>query len=198
MKRLSAIAMGLFIAGATAFSVSHQVAAQTAAAWGTLIDGTKGLDNFIQRGNANWRVMDDGIGANAGNGFLVSKESYQDFRIRAEVWVDTPANSGIFIRCENPNNPGANTCYEVNIFDTRPGQEYATGAIVNVAKVIGQPKAGGKWNTMEIVAKGPQMTITFNGVKSAEGMDTKNPRGRFALQYGGGLVKFRKVEIQPM
>ena len=103
MKRLSAIAMGLFIAGATAFSVSHQVAAQTAAAWGTLIDGTKGLDNFIQRGNANWRVMDDGIGANAGNGFLVSKESYQDFRIRAEVWVDTPANSD---RCSRMRQAG--------------------------------------------------------------------------------------------
>ena len=195
MKIRTIAAMGLLLAGATAFGVAQ---GQTAAAWGTLIDGTKGLENFTPTGNANWRVMDDGIGANLGGGFLVSKESYQDFRIRAEVWVDTPANSGIFIRCQNPNNIGGNGCYEVNIFDTRPGAEYATGAIVNVAKVIGAPKAGGKWNVMEIVAKGPQMTITFNGVKSAEGMDTKNPRGRFALQYGAGLVKFRKLEIQPM
>ena len=165
---------------------------------GTLLDGTKGMDNFRPVGNANWRVMDDGIGANLGNGFLVSKESYADFKIRAEIWVDTPANSGIFIRCQNPGNIGADTCYEVNIFDTRPGQEYATGAIVNVAKVIGQPKAGGKWNVLEIQAKGPQMTIMLNGVKTAEASDTKNPRGRFALQYGAGLVKFRKVEISPM
>jgi hypothetical protein len=198
MKRRSAFAMGLLFAGVAAFSVSHQVSAQTAAAWGVLLDGTKGMENFTPTGNANWRTMEDSIGANSGGGFLVSKESYQDFRIRAEIWVDTPANSGIFIRCQNPNNPGANICYEVNVFDTRPGAEYATGAIVNVAKVIGAPKAGGKWNTMEIVAKGQQMTITFNGVKSAEGMDTKNPRGRFALQYGGGLVKFRKVEITPL
>jgi hypothetical protein len=186
--------MSLLLAGAAAFGVAQ---GQTPAAFGTLIDGTKGLENFTQVGNANWRVMDDGIGANMGNGFLVTKESYQDFRLRAEVWVDTPANSGIFIRCQNPNNIGGNGCYEVNIFDTRPGAEYATGAIVNVAKVIGAPKGGGKWNVMEIVAKGPQMTITFNGVKSAEGSDAKNPRGRIGLQYGAGLVKFRKLEIQP-
>ena len=158
MKKYAYAAAGLLIAGTAAFGVAH---GQTAAAWGTLLDGTKGMDNFRPVGNANWRVMDDGIGANLGNGFLVSKESYVDFKIRAEIWVDTPANSGIFIRCQNPNNIGGNSCYEVNVFDTRPGPEYGTGAIVNIAKVIGQPKAGGKWNVLEIVAKGPQMTITF-------------------------------------
>jgi hypothetical protein len=86
----------------------------------------------------------------------------------------------------------------VNIFDTRPGQEYATGAIVNIAKVIGSPKAANQWNVLEIEAKGPQMTIMLNGVKTAEGSDSKHPRGRFALQYGGGTVKFRKVEINPL
>ena len=191
MKTRFIAAMAL-VAATAAFGIAQ---GQTNAAFGTLIDGTKGMENFTQVGNANWRPMGDSIGASIGGGYLVTKESYADFRLRAEVWVDTPANSGIFIRCANPNNIGANTCYEVNIFDTRPGQEYATGAIVNVAKVIGQPKAGGKWNVMEIIAKGPMMTIMFNGVKTAEASDTKNPRGRIALQYGNGDVKFRKVEI---
>ena len=137
----------------------------------------------------------DSIGASIGNGYLVTKESYGDFRLRAEVWVDTPANSGIFIRCQNPGDIGANTCYEVNLFDTRPGQEYATGGIVNTARVIGQPKAGGKWNVMEIIAKGPMLTVMLNGVKTAEASDPKLPQGRIALQYGNGDVKFRKVEI---
>ena len=35
-------------------------------------------------------------------GFLVSKASYGDFELRAEVWVTPDANSGIFIRAENP------------------------------------------------------------------------------------------------
>src|ERR1051326_3988911 len=119
--------------------------AQTAAAFGTLLDGTKGMENFIPIGNANWRDMGDSIGANAGNGFLVSKESYKDFRLRAEVWTDNPnANSGIFIRAQNPAQVGGGSAYEVNVYDARPGPEYATGSIVNVAKVIGQPKSAGQ------------------------------------------------------
>jgi hypothetical protein len=169
---------------------------QTASAFGTLLDGTKGMENFNQAGNANWRAMDGAIGANLGNGFLVSKESYGDFRLRAEVYTDNPdANSGIFIRCQNPNNIGGASCYEVNVFDNRPGGEYATGSIVNVAKKIGNPRSAGQWGVLEIIAKGPQMTIMWNGVKSAEASDAKFPQGRFALQYGSGTVKFRKVEV---
>jgi hypothetical protein len=45
----------------------------------------------------------DGVAvAEIGNGHLVSKESCGDFQLKAEFWVDTVANSGIFIRCEDP------------------------------------------------------------------------------------------------
>jgi hypothetical protein len=60
---------------------------QTQAAWGTLLNGTNGLQNFEQAGNANWRVMEDGIAPDLGNGFLVTKESYQGLPESApEVW----------------------------------------------------------------------------------------------------------------
>ena len=58
--------------------------------------------------------------------YLVSKESYGDFQIRAEFWVDSDANSGIFIRAQNPEKIGADTSYEVNIFDKRPDPSYGT------------------------------------------------------------------------
>jgi len=32
--------------------------------------------------------------------YLVSKNSYKDFEIRAEFWTDEEANSGIFLRCD--------------------------------------------------------------------------------------------------
>jgi hypothetical protein len=194
MKARLSIAAALGLAGALGAAE-----AQTQAAWGSLLNGTNGLQNFEREGNANWRVMEDGIGANLGNGHLVTKESYRDFRIVAEVWVDTPAaNSGIFIRCQDPEDIGANSCYEVNVFDTRPGQEYATGGIVNTARVIGGPhSAAGKWNTLEIIAKGPQLTVMFNGMKTSEATDTRFGQGRISLQYGSGTVKFRKFEIQP-
>ena len=192
--RMIALALGL--AGMAAFGAAQ---AQTQAAWGMLINGTKGLENFIPEGNANWRVMEDGIGATQGNGHLVSKESYKDFRIVVEMWVDERHNSGIFIRCQEPDDIGADSCYEVNVFDTRPGQEYATGGIVDTARVIGGPhRAAGKWNTIEITARGPQLTVMFNGVKTAEANTTKHGQGRVTIQYGAGTVKVRKFEIQPL
>ncbi len=196
MKTRMIVALALGVAGAAAFGTAQ---GQTQAAWGTLINGTKGLENFVQEGNANWRVMEDGIGATQGNGHLVTKESYKDFRIVAEVWVDEGHNSGIFIRCQDPGDIGADSCYEVNVFDTRPGQEYATGGIVDTAKVIGGPhRAAGKWNTLEITARGPQLTVMFNGMKTAEATDMKHGQGRVTLQHGAGTVKFRKFEIQPL
>jgi len=54
----------------------------------------------------------------------------------------TDANSGIFIRCEDPKKPGAKICYECNIFDTWPDPSYGTGAIVYHAEV--NPMTGGK------------------------------------------------------
>lgn len=85
----------------------------------------------------------------------------------------------------------------MNIFDQRPDPTYGTGAIVNVAKVSPMPKAGGHWNTYEITAKGPTFTVTLNGIRTVDNaQDNKFASGRIALQYGAGVVKFRKVEIR--
>jgi hypothetical protein len=35
------------------------------------------------------------------------------------------------------------------------------------------PKAGGKWNTFEITAKGPQLTVVLNGTKTVDMQDSK-------------------------
>jgi hypothetical protein len=59
------------------------------------------------------------------------------------------------------------------------------------------PKAGGHWNTYEITAKGPTFTVTLNGIRTVDNaQDNKFSSGRIALQYGAGVVKFRKVEIR--
>src|SRR5438552_8032926 len=197
MKRFSAIVAGVaLVAGGFCLTAS----AQRGGAWTTLFDSkSKNLDSFNLVGDANWRIVDGAAQADKGmGGYLVTKQSYGDFEIKAEFWVDTPANSGIFIRCDNGQMPGGQGCYEVNIFDTRPDPAYATGAIVNVAKVATPIKAAGKWNTYEIRAQGPHMTVTLNGVKTADAMDAKHPRGPFALQYGAGVVKFRNVQVRPL
>jgi len=113
-------------------------------------------------------------------------------------WVDDDANSGVFIRCENPQQITAMNAYEVNVYDKRPDQTYATGAIVDVAKPLQPMKAGGKWNTFEITAQGPHMVVVLNGTKTVDVQNSAHARGAIGLQYGAGVVKFRLVQIKPL
>ena len=201
MKRLSAIAIALLVVGFTVFGCAQQPYGD-GAGWTTLLDGTS-LDNWNRVGDANWRLVDGAAVADKGNGFLVSKNAYTDFQIRAEFWADDDANSGIFIRLSDPQKITSVTSYEVNIFDKRPDPTYGTGAIVGVAKVVPMPKAGGKWNVYEITAKGAQLTVVLNGMRTVDVQDGKHASGPFALQYapGGneaGVIKFRKVQIRPL
>jgi len=180
--------------------------------WETLIDGEKGLENFDRVGDANWRAEGGAIVADKGkSGFLVSKRSYKDFEIRAEFYAEADTNSGVYLRCSSRQKLSGNkadTCYEVNIWDTRPDPSYGTGAIVDVAAVPVplQNKAGGRWNTYEITAKGPLMTARLNGVETASGQHTKLPEGPIGLQYAaggangaqGGPIKWRRVQIRPL
>ena len=170
--------------------------------WTTLYDGNSNLNGWTQVGDANWRLQDGLLQADflssKGPSYLVSKKVYNDYQIHAEFWVDSETNSGIFIRCQDPAKIDAALCYEVNIWDTRPDPSYGTGAIVDVAKVNPMPKAGGQWNTMEITAKGSQLTVKLNGVVTANVSDSKHAKGNVALQYGSGIVKFRKVLIRPL
>jgi hypothetical protein len=174
--------------------------------WITLVDGTtKSLENWNRLGDANWRIEDGALVADKGQGgFLVSKTSYKDFQIRAEFWADHNTNSGIFIRAADPKKIGAVSSYEVNIYDQRPEPKYGTGAIVDFAVVSPMPKAGGKWNTFLITAKGSQLTVVLNGQQTVNIADSKFAQGPFALQFGnhgkepGGAIKWRKVEIRPL
>ena len=60
------------------------------------------------------------------------------------------------------------------------------------------PKAAGKWNAFEITAQGPHLVVVLNGQKTVDAQDSKHAGGPIALQYGSGVVKFRKVQIKPL
>jgi len=202
MNRWSSITTGLFVIALTVFGCASQPSGQADAGWITLIDGASGLDNWTRVGDANWRAVDGAIQADKktdkASSFLLSKNSYTDFRIRVEFWVSDDANSGIYMRCADPKNLTDKTCYEANIYDQRPDPTYGTGAVVHIAAVSPMPKAGGKWNTYDITVKGTRLTVTLNGVRTADVQDSKLASGPIALQYAAGVVKFRKVQINPL
>jgi hypothetical protein len=200
MKRLSIAAAALALG-----ACSSMPSWVPGSGWTTLIDGDKGLENFVRVGDANWRAEDGAIVADKGKGgFLMSKNSYGNYDLRVEFWADPSANSGIYMRCADANNLNDKSCYEANIFDQRPDQTYATGGIVHRGKVLQPVKAGGKWNVYEIAARGPKMTVVLNGTKTSEIDNVGNPSGPIALQFGnqpkipGGAIKFRKVQIRPL
>jgi len=199
MQRSSILAAAI-LAGTATFQFATMASGESGG-WVTLLDDSNKGD-WSEVGRANWTMKDGALTADKLDGkdlsYLVSKNSYKDFQIRAEFWVDEEANSGIFLRCDQPDKIDSKICYEVNIFDKRPDPSYGTGAIVDVAKVDPMPKAAGKWNTYEITAQGPHLTIVLNGQKTADVEDSKHLSGHFALQYGSGAVKFRKVEIEPL
>jgi hypothetical protein len=202
MKVLSATAAALLAVAAVLGCATQS----PGAGWITLVDGTpKSLENWNRLGDANWRVEDGALVADKGKGgHLVSKNSYKDFQIRAEFWADHNTNSGIFIRAQDPNKVGAANAYEVNIYDQRPEPKYGTGGIVDFAAVSPMPKAGGKWNTYLITARGSRITVVLNGQQTVDLTDSKFASGPFTLQFGnhgkepGGAIKWRRVEIRPL
>jgi hypothetical protein len=204
MNRASRIIAASLIISLTGFGCAHQAGQN----WATLIDGEKGLENWDQSGDANWRAEGGAIVADKGKGgHLVSKKTYKDFELYAEFWADHTTNSGIYMRCADRNKISDKSCYEANIFDMRADQTYATGGIVHRGPVKSPaPRAGGKWNVYEITAKGPELVVKFNGQVTSRITDSALPSGPITLQFGnrppkgepGGAIKWRKVRVREL
>ena len=193
MKYSSMFVLGICVFGLLSVAPVQDVSAQ--GGWTTLFDGSN-LNNFNPIGDANWEIADGAVGADSGSGFLVTKESYADFELTLEFWVDEPANSGIFVRCADAMSVTDRNSYEVNIYDTRADQTYRTGGIVHIAAPNSVIMTAGKWNSYEIKAQGSRLMVTLNGEDMVDVQDTQFADGPIALQYGAGIVKFRNVRVR--
>jgi hypothetical protein len=200
-RRPFALAIGLIIAVA-AIHAAPQAAGQTGPGWVSLFDGKTIGDEWQRVGETNWRVEDGAIVADKRTSkdpaYLVTRTKYKDFQVHVEFWASDDANSGIFLRCQDPASIADRSCYEANIFDQRKDPTYGTGGIVYFVEVNPMPKAGGKWNTYEITARGRQITVVLNGTKTAELHNGLFAEGALALQHGEGVIKFRKVAVKPL
>jgi hypothetical protein len=165
--------------------------------WQTLFDGSD-FSHWNLIGDANWRLVNDYAEADSGNGYLVSKEDYDNFELTLEFWVTLEANSGVFLRCQDPQQIAADNCYEVNVYDTRPDQTYRSGSIVDVAPPSTVINTGGRWNAFRIVAQGSHLQVELNGEPTVDVQDDQLSTGPIALQYGAGTVIFRNVRLRSL
>ena len=158
------------------------------------------LSNWKQVGAAIWKVSDRQISVAdpKADGMLVTKEKYSNFKLSLEFWVDEKVNSGVFIRCSDAEKITPFSCYEMNIWDQHPKQEYRTGSIVTlVSPPLAQVETVNKWNKYEIIAAQNNILVTVNGIVTARLDDTKHSSGYIALQSSNkGTVRFRNISLE--
>ena len=167
--------------------------------WAVLFAGHD-LMTFNQLGDANWEIVDGVVGADDRGepGWLVTKSAWTDFHIRVEFQASAESNSGIFVRCEDPNGVSAESCYEINVFDQNENPANRTGSIVAHAAPTVSVMAGDAWNTYDIIAEGTSLTVELNGTVTAQLEDDTHASGYIGLQSNGGPIKFRDVRIRPL
>jgi hypothetical protein len=197
--RNSAAALAILGLLAACGGESPEADAGVGSEWQNLLSGDS-LAGWTELGDANWRFEEGAIVADESSevSFLVSDGAYSDFELELEFWVDTDANSGVFLRCSDRSEITDTSCYEANIFDTRADQTYRTGAIVNVAEPAEFVYTGGQWNRYRLRAEGQRLQVELNGRALVDVEDGQLASGPFALQYGMGTVKFRNVRIRAL
>ncbi|MFC3881310.1 DUF1080 domain-containing protein [Algoriphagus namhaensis] len=164
---------------------------------GTLESDFEGWEIF---GAADWTI-EEGILHGTVNdtvGFVMSKAAYSSFRLTVEFKPNSSINSGIYLRCQNKEISFVD-CYEFNIWDLHPNQDFRTGAVVNIAPPLNYVETIDQWNTYEIELKDNKLKAWVNGVQTVDLEDPSLKEGFIALQaMGSGEVSFRKLKIQDL
>ncbi len=175
-------------------------------------------------GNMQSYVVRDGAiiiePARGGGGNLYTAEEYGDFIFRFEFKLTPGANNGLGIRAPLSGD-AAYAGMELQILDNT-AQKYATlqpyqyhGSIYGVVPAKrGYLKPVGQWNCQEVIAKGPNITVTLNGMtivdanieeaSTPETMDhrdhpgLKRASGHIGFCGHGDVVSFRDMRIKPL
>lgn len=130
-------------------------------------------------------------------GYWVSRASYGPLRLRLEVRIEPETNSGVFVGCTPGEAISPTACYEINLWDRHPKQEWRTGAVVGISPPLNHVDTLGRWNRLEILVEEKRLRVWINDTLTADRM-TEAPRtGRLALQFGGaGAVHFRHLTLE--
>ena len=130
--------------------------------------------------------------------YLVSTNKFRDVRLQVEFQPDAKVNSGLFLRCQDPEDITASNCYEANIWDNHPKQEYRTGAIVTrFAPPLVHVDTIDRWNLMQVEAIGNRIQVRVNDELTAELEDDDLIDGYLAIQWGGeGTIRFRNLRVE--
>lgn len=153
-------------------------------------------------------------------GNVYTADEYGDFIFRFEFKLTPGANNGLGIRT-GLSGDAAYSGMELQILDDTAAK-YATlqpyqyhGSIYGVVPAKrGHQKPVGEWNSQEVIAKGPHITVNLNGTtivnanieeastpKTMDGREhpgLKNPKGHIGFCGHGDYLEFRHIRIKPL
>jgi hypothetical protein len=161
---------------------------------------TGNFDGWQILGGAEWKFNEGELIGTVKDsvGFVMTEDRYSDFILELEFKPDSSINSGIFIRCKN-KEISYTDCYEINIWDLHPNQDFRTGAIVNRAIPLTYVETIGEWNTYKIQIQGDHLQTWINDILTADLKDSSLQEGYIALQaMGTGEIRFRNVKFQSL
>jgi hypothetical protein len=141
--------------------------------------------------NGSWIPLPESRGG------LRSSEEWQNFHLKASVYISGDKNSGIFIRCPKEERVFPRNCYEINIRDDY--ETYPTGSIVNLATALERVRTKGTWNTIEVIADGAHLEVRVNGVTTADIYNTRfTEPGTISFQNsdGEGNLRVRSLKLK--
>ncbi len=177
------------------------------AQWKPLWDG-KTFSGWHTIGKGKWEIVDGAIRGTHQKeekefSHLVTDKTFKDFTARLKFKA-VKGNSGLYFRVEEKGFSG------VSGFQAEIDAEKDVGGLyeTNGRAWVKQPAPDdvkkwfkpGEWNEMTVSARGGNIVVTVNGIKSAElTNDPGRAEGHFALQVHGGQdceVWFKDIEIQ--
>ncbi|MBI3650855.1 MAG: DUF1080 domain-containing protein [Acidobacteria bacterium] len=167
---------------------------------GKSIESTWGVE--MKGKPSGWSVVNGVMENQAGANNLVSKQTFQNFKIHAEYKLEAQSNSGIYLRGR----------YELQVLDDygKAPESHGHMAIYSrVAPQVNASKPAGEWQEMEAIIVGNRVTVFLNGQKvhdnqiidgvTGGALDSAESKpGPIMLQGDHGRVWFRKVTVTPI
>jgi hypothetical protein len=198
------------LAGGTAPMTARQAAADKAAGWRPLFDGTTltGWRGYRTPAAAGWAAVDGTLARTGPGGDLMTVDEFGDFELELEWKVGPGGNSGVIYRVATGPDQPWHTGPEMQVLDntrhadgknplTSAGSNYAVHAPV---KDVTRPV--GEWNAARLVLRGAHVEHWLNGVKLLEyelwspDWEARVKASKFATLPGYGRAKRGHLVLQ--
>lgn len=182
--------------------------------WAELFDGESLAGWKVAENPSSARVEDSALVVGGPRAHVyydgpVQAHSFKNFELRAKVWTEPKANSGIYFHTEYQDGGWPAKGYEVQVNNTQ-GDPRKTGGLYAVQDVLEAPARDREWFEMTVTVRGRRVQVAVDGEVTADYTEPEEPerpkgmegrllsRGTFALQCHdpGSVVRYKDIAVR--